>query len=86
MIRPAGQTVKYYYRVDNRDISFFRFILEGYDGLAVLTTRDAASGKVALAVAPGCEADVAAIVLDLKREMLIETDKPPKIDEEQVLY
>jgi len=61
-ITPPGETIKQYYRVDSREISFFRFILEGYDGLAVLTTLDARSGQVVLSIAPGCEQDVAAII------------------------
>jgi len=69
---PPAETNKQYFRVDSREISFFRFILEGYDGMAVLTTLDASCGGVALAIAPGCEQDVADIISGLKSEMLIE--------------
>ncbi len=41
-----------------RRIAFFKFILEGYDGLAVLSTLDAGSGRVLLRF-PACrEAEV----------------------------
>ncbi len=70
------KTSRQYYRVDSREISFLRFILEGYDGLAVLTTLDARSGKVVLTVAPGCEQDVSTVIRGLKKEMLIEPLAP----------
>jgi hypothetical protein len=73
------ETIKQYYRVDSRDISFFRFVLEGYDGLAVLTTLDATTGNVVLAIAPGCEQDVAAVISGLKSEMLIEPAPAPEM-------
>ena len=77
-VESPGETIRQYYRVDSRDISFFRFVLEGYDGLAVLTTLDAREGKVVLAVAPGCEQDVSDIVSGLKNQMLIEPSPEKK--------
>jgi hypothetical protein len=71
MISPV-ETIKQYYRVDTREISFFRYTLEAYDGVAVLTTLDARTGHVALVVAPGCEQDVTDLVNSLRKEMLIE--------------
>ena len=55
-------TTQHLYRLDRRDISFLRFILEAYDGMAVVTPRDAARGIVTVTVAPGCETDVAEIL------------------------
>lgn len=46
--------------------------------MAVLTTLDPVTGNVALAVAPGCESDVADLVTSLKAEMLIEPAPPPE--------
>ncbi len=34
--------------ISPRRIAFFKFILEGYDGLAILSTLDAGSGRVLL--------------------------------------
>lgn len=45
-----------------QEICFLRFILEGYDGLAVVTTLQPASGLVQVSIAPGCERDVARIL------------------------
>ncbi len=66
------ETTKEYYRVDRREISFLKFILEAYDGLAVLTTIDSGKGIVVINIAPGCEADVEMILQDLKKNVMIE--------------
>jgi len=42
--------VEYFFRINSRKISFFRFLLEGYDGLAVLSTVDAKQGLIKLLV------------------------------------
>ena len=56
------QTTQRYYRVERRDISFLRFILEGYEGAAVLTTVDADNGIVGVRIAPGREQEIAALL------------------------
>ncbi len=61
------KTIQHFYRIDRRDISYLRFILEAYDGMAVLTTRDAARGIVSVTIAPGCEALVNDIITALSR-------------------
>ena len=71
-INTPAETVKRYYRVDRREIAFIKFILEAYDGLAVMETLDPMSGMVVIHIAPGCEADVEMIFQDLKKEIVIE--------------
>jgi len=66
------ETTKKYYRVDRREIAFLKFILEAYDGLAVLTTIDSEKGIMVINIAPGCEADVEMILQDLKKNVMIE--------------
>ncbi|MGD8242729.1 MAG: DUF4911 domain-containing protein [Desulfobacterales bacterium] len=61
------KTIRHLYRIDRRDISYLRFILEAYDGMAVLTTRDAARGIVSVTIAPGCEALVDEVISALSR-------------------
>ena len=69
--RPV-QTISRQYRVDRREIGFLRFIFEGYDGIAILTTEDAQAGRISLIIAPGCEAEVDAVLADLARDILME--------------
>ncbi|UCF93156.1 MAG: DUF4911 domain-containing protein [Desulfobacterales bacterium] len=66
------ETKKEYYRVERCKISFLKFIFEAYDGIAVVTTKDAQQGLVELSIAPGCEDVVAMVLEDLKRDILIE--------------
>jgi len=66
------ETIKKYYRVDRREIYFLKFILEAYDGLAVLTTVDSEKGIIVVNIAPGCKADVEMILQDLKKNVMIE--------------
>ena len=65
-------TIERYLRVDRRKIAFLRFILEAYEGVAILTTLDARQGIVRLHIAPGCERDVVRILDDIRQDALIE--------------
>jgi hypothetical protein len=66
------ETIKKFYRVDRKEISFLRFIFEAYDGIAVLKTTDSKSGRVEIHIAPGCESDVEMVLQDLKNDIMIE--------------
>jgi hypothetical protein len=65
-------TIKKYLRIDRREISFLKFILEAYDGIATLTTIDPHQGIVLLRIAPGCEDEVKTILQDLKKDIIID--------------
>jgi hypothetical protein len=65
-------TVQHYYRVDRRCINMVRFIFEAYEGVAVVTTLDAAAGFIVLAISPGCETTAQAVMADLGRHFMIE--------------
>ena len=66
------QTVRQYYRVERSQIAFMKFIFEAYDGIAVLETLDPAAGLIVLHVAPGCEPEVAVVLQDLGKDILME--------------
>ena len=66
------KTVRQYYRVDRRKIAFIKFILEAYDGLAIVKTLDPDSGLVEFRIAPDCEQDVKMILRDLQRNIMME--------------
>ena len=48
-----------------------RFILEAYDGIAVMRTIDAKNGVIALSIAPDCTSEVDFLLKDLQKTMLI---------------
>lgn len=66
------RTTKQHYRVDRRQIAFIRFILEAYDGVAVVKTLNAKAGLVEFQIAPGCEPDIELILHDLGRFIMVE--------------
>jgi len=68
----ALQSVTRTYRVDTSRISFLKFILEAYDGMAQLTTLNPDLGLVEIYVASGCMSDFEKVIMDLKKQMLIE--------------
>ena len=65
------KTIKKYFRVDRRKIHLIRFILEGYEGIATLTTIDPHRGIVCLNIPPGCEDDVETVIQDLGKAVAI---------------
>lgn len=68
MMNPSLCFSDYLYRVNRRDISYLRFILEAYDGLAVLTTVVAPEGVIRLSVAPGREDEAEWLLHELTTE------------------
>jgi len=72
-----SETIKQHYRVDRRKIAFIRFILEAYDGLAIIKTLDPEAGLIEFQIAPGCERDVALLLQDLKRDIMMEPAQHP---------
>lgn len=59
-------------RIERREICFFKYLFEAYEGVAVLETIDPKTGHIALHTAPGCEAVVEDILSDLAGQYLIE--------------
>jgi hypothetical protein len=61
-----------YFRIRRKDIAYFKFIIESYEGMAVVRTKDPSEAIVELMIAPGWEKDVDAVLEGLRQEMPIE--------------
>jgi hypothetical protein len=61
-----------FFRVHRKDIAYFKFIIESYEGMAVMRTKDPQEAIVELMVAPGWEKDVDEILEGLRKEIPIE--------------
>jgi hypothetical protein len=61
-----------YLRLRREDIAYFKFIIESYEGMAVVRTQDPHEAIVELMVAPGWEKDVEEVLGGLRKEMTIE--------------
>ena len=71
------RTSKHYYRVDKRRISLIKFIFEAYEGLAVVSTVNASTGLIVLAVAPHCSDLARRVMTDLGKQFPVEPQEEP---------
>jgi len=62
-----------YFRLHRENIAYFKFIIESYEGMAVVRTQDPHEAIVELMVAPGWEKDVEEVLEGLRKEMTIES-------------
>ena len=56
-------------RIDRKDIAYLKYILEGYEGLATVTTIQRGEPAVRLSVAPDFSSDVDGILEALRGEI-----------------
>ncbi len=61
-----------YFRLRRKDIAYFKFIIESYEGMAVVRTKDPGEAVVELMIAPGWEQDVEEVLEALRQEIPIE--------------
>jgi hypothetical protein len=61
-----------YLRLRRKDIAYFKFIIESYEGMAVVRTQDPSEAVVELMVAPGWEEDVKEVLEGLGKEIPME--------------
>jgi len=61
-----------YFRLHRKDIAYFKFIIESYEGMAIVRTKDPYEAIVELMVAPGWEKDVDEVLEGLQKEIQIE--------------
>ncbi|HPL62792.1 MAG: DUF4911 domain-containing protein [Syntrophales bacterium] len=61
-----------FYRVQRKDLAYFQFILEGYEGLVTATTIDNNLGIVKLFIMPGRAAEADQVLSALEKELCIQ--------------
>jgi hypothetical protein len=57
--------IERFFRVNRRDMVFLKFVLEAYEGMNVMSTVDNAAGIIRVAVMPGFESDMDALLAEL---------------------
>lgn len=60
--------------MDRDDISYLRFIFEGYDGLGIVSTRDPVAAQVVITYPLSRKALLARLIHALHREGVIKED------------
>ncbi|MCG6879745.1 MAG: DUF4911 domain-containing protein [Deltaproteobacteria bacterium] len=54
--------------MDRREIHYFRFLLESYDGMALVSTIDPHRALIEVSIAPGCEKWILELMEVLKND------------------
>ncbi len=60
------ETIRKSYLVDKSRISYIRWIIESYDGMAIVSTINQVDAAIELKIAPGCESIVNELVHSLR--------------------
>ena len=61
-----------YFKVNRRDMVYLKFILEAYEGMNVMSTVDNAAGIIRIAIMPGFEQDMEALLVELGAQVSME--------------
>ena len=64
-----------YFQVNRRDMVYLKFILEAYEGMSVMSTVDNATGIIRIAIMPGFEDDMYALLVELGTRVTMEPVK-----------
>jgi hypothetical protein len=62
------ETIKLFYRVERKDISYLSWIIQSYEGIAVVKTIDPYKAIIELQISPGCEAIIFELLDALKKQ------------------
>jgi len=60
------QTRKLILSIEKREICYFQWIIESYDGMAIMRTIDPKDGTVEISIAPGCTKEILSVINSLK--------------------
>jgi hypothetical protein len=74
--------IKKWLKLKTKDIVLVQFILEGYEGLATVSTIDRRKAIIQVAIMPDFEAEMICILESLKKQFVMEEMKCPLISQE----
>ena len=63
------ECTKIHFRIDPGKVHLLKFMLEGHEGLAVLTTEDPSTGDVVVSVPPGRKEEAEGVIIRIFEEM-----------------
>jgi hypothetical protein len=64
--------IKKYFKLKRKDIAFVQFIIEGYEGMATVTTIDPHTAIIQISIIPDFISDMNAVIKDLKNKYKME--------------
>jgi len=62
-------------KIDREKLAWLKFVMESYEGLALTTTLDGASGQVLVSIAPGAERETAELLASLETDLGLVTGR-----------
>jgi hypothetical protein len=62
------ETIKLSYRVERKDISYLSWIIQSYEGIAIVKTIDPYKAIIELQISPGCEDIIFELLDALKKQ------------------
>ncbi|MFW6147403.1 MAG: DUF4911 domain-containing protein [Thermodesulfobacteriota bacterium] len=71
------QTHKLILSIAKREICYLQWIVESYDGMAVMRTINPQNGTVEISIAPGCTEETMSLINFLQGEKSIHIKRPP---------
>jgi len=71
-------TIQRYFRVNPRDMAYVKFIVESYEGLAVVGTVDPDEGVMEWMIPPGLLEEAEELINSLREELTIIPVSPPR--------
>lgn len=70
------ESTKRTFKVDRKEIHYFRFLLESYDGMALVSTLDPHEALIEVRMAPGCEEMVLELLDALSKDENLSISAP----------
>jgi hypothetical protein len=67
------QTSKLILSIEKHEICYLQWIIESYDGMAIMRTIDQNNGIIEISVAPGCTKEILSVINSLKEDGSIHT-------------
>ena len=67
-----------YYKIDEAGIGLLKFLIESYEGAAVIRTICTVDSLIEIMIAPGFEAEVEAVIDELRDEFRITNIEKPE--------
>ena len=69
MIMKKNEIITKKLRLERKDIAYVKFILEGYEGIALATTIDNIESIIQLTIVPDFKSDVEMLLTALRKEI-----------------
>ena len=70
--------IKKYFKLKRKDIAIVQFIIEGYEGMATVTTIDSHTAIIQISIIPDFILDMSSVIKDLKNKYKMEEINCPR--------